>query len=63
MFVRDPDFLKPAGPKAFHVRVVKTGGKDDRHTEILAGLTPGEIVATKGGGLLLGELTRAAADR
>lgn len=63
VFVRDPDFLKKTGPKAFHVRVVKTGGKDERHTEILAGLSPGEIVATRGSDLLLGELTRAAGDR
>lgn len=63
VFVRDPDFLKRTGPKAFHVRVVKTGGKDDRHTEILAGLSPGEIVATKGSDLLLGELVRSAGDR
>ncbi len=63
VFVRDPDFLKPTGPKAFHVRVVKTGGKDDRHTEILAGLVPGEIVATRGSDLLLGELMRSTGDR
>lgn len=62
VFVRDPDFLKPGGPKAFHARVVRAGGRDDRNTEVLAGLSAGEIVATKGGGLLLGELTRAAAD-
>ena len=63
LFVRDADFLKPGGPKAFHVRVVKTGGRDDQHTEILAGVSPGEIVATKGSGVLLGEFTRAVADR
>ena len=63
VFVRDPDFLKPTGPKAFHARGVKTGGKDERNVEILAGLSPGEIVATKGSGLLLGELTRSLPDR
>ncbi len=63
VFVRDPDFLKPDGPKAFHARAVTTGGRDERNTEILTGLSPGEIVATKGSGVLLSELTRAAVDR
>lgn len=63
VFVRDPDFLKPSGTKAFHARVVRTGGRDERHTEVLAGVSAGEIVATTGSGLLLGELTRAAAGR
>ena len=63
VFVRDPDFLKPEGPKAFHARVVRTGGRDDRNTEVVAGLSAGEIVATGGSGVLLGELTRATAGR
>lgn len=63
VFVRDPDFLKPTGAKAFHVRVVRTGGRDDRNVEILAGLSAGEIVAAKGSGVLLGELTQATAGR
>jgi cobalt-zinc-cadmium efflux system membrane fusion protein len=58
VFVRDPDFLKPDGPKAFHVRVVTTGARDARNTEILAGLSPGEVVATKGSDRLLAALTR-----
>lgn len=63
VFVRDPNFLKTDGPKAFHARAVRTGGRDERNTEILAGVSPGEIVATKGSGVLLGELTRAVTDR
>jgi cobalt-zinc-cadmium efflux system membrane fusion protein len=63
VFVRDPDFLKPDGPKAFRARVVRTGGRDDRHTEILAGLSPGESVATGGSGKLFDELMRSAAGR
>jgi cobalt-zinc-cadmium efflux system membrane fusion protein len=59
VFVRDPDFLKPDGPKAFHVRVVTTGGKDARNTEILTGLSPGEVVATKGSDHLLAALTQS----
>lgn len=63
VFVRDPDFLKAGGPKAFHVRVVRTGGRDDRNLEILAGLAAREIVATKNSGVLLAELTHAADGR
>jgi cobalt-zinc-cadmium efflux system membrane fusion protein len=63
VFVRDPDFLKPDGPKAFDVRAVKTGGRDERNTEILAGVSSGEIVATKNSGVLLTELNRALAGR
>lgn len=63
VFVRHPDFLKPDGPKAFDVRLVTIGGKDERNTEIVAGLSQGEIVAAKGSDLLLTELTRAMAKR
>lgn len=63
VFVRDPDYLKPGGAKGFAARVVQAGGRDDRNTEVLAGLAAGEVVATKGSGLLLGELTRATAGR
>jgi cobalt-zinc-cadmium efflux system membrane fusion protein len=63
VFVRDPEFLKPDGPKAFHVRLVTTGGTDARNTEILTGLSPGEIVATTGSERLLAELTRSPSQR
>lgn len=63
VFVRDPDFAKPGGPKVFHTRVVTTGGKDERQTEILAGVAAGELVVSKGSGVLLNELTRAVVNR
>jgi cobalt-zinc-cadmium efflux system membrane fusion protein len=59
VFVRDPTFLEPGGTKAFHARPVRTGARDAQNMEILAGLRPGETVATKGSGLLLNELLRA----
>ncbi len=59
VFVRDPNYLKADGPKAFHARPVRVGAKDADSTEVLAGLTADEVVATKGSGLLLTELTRA----
>lgn len=63
VFVRDREFLKPGGPKVFHVRPVRVGGKDAQNTEVLSGLEPGEVVATKGSSLLLDELKRALAAR
>jgi cobalt-zinc-cadmium efflux system membrane fusion protein len=60
VFVRDPNYLKPGGPKAFHARPVRTGARDGRYTEIRSGLVKGEVVATTGSNLLLGELERFA---
>lgn len=61
VFVRDPAFLKPGGPKAFYPRVVRTGAADAYQVEVVAGLNVGEVVATAGSDVLLGELQRAAA--
>jgi cobalt-zinc-cadmium efflux system membrane fusion protein len=58
VFVRHPDYLKPDGPKAFRARPVRVGAKDAENTEIVVGLKADEVVATKGSGLLLTELTR-----
>jgi cobalt-zinc-cadmium efflux system membrane fusion protein len=58
VFVRDKNFLKEASPKIFHVRKVRTAARDATHTEIAAGLLPGELVVTAGSGLLLTELLR-----
>lgn len=58
VFVRDPGYLLPAGPKAFHVRVVSTGASDGPNVEITGGLADHEVVATKGSKLLLGEFAR-----
>lgn len=59
VFVRDKDYLKEGSPKVFHIRKVRIGAKDDTNTEIIAGVLPGELVVTKGSGLLLTELLRA----
>lgn len=58
VFVRDKDFLKPGAPKVFHTRTVRIGAKDDRNTEIIAGVLPGELVASRGSGALRAELLR-----
>ncbi|MCE9566492.1 MAG: efflux RND transporter periplasmic adaptor subunit [Planctomycetes bacterium] len=59
VFVRAKDYLKSGSPKVFHVRKVRLGAKDAKNTEIIAGVLPGELVVTKGSGLLLTELLRA----
>lgn len=58
VFVRHPDYLKPGGPKSFRARPVLVGAKDAENIEIIAGLVAGDVVATRGSGLLLNELTR-----
>ena len=59
VFVRDKDYLKAGSPKVFHVRKVRIEARGTRrHTEIIVGVLPGELVVTKGSGLLLTELLR-----
>lgn len=59
VFVRDKDYLKAGSPKVFHVRKVRLGARDEKNTEVVAGVLPGELVVTKASGLLLTELQRA----
>lgn len=58
VFVRDKNFLSDDGPKLFHARQVRAGASDENNVEILAGVLPGEVVATKGSGVLLSQLLR-----
>lgn len=58
VFVRDKDFLKEGSLKVFHTRKVQIGTKENGQTEILAGVLPGEIVATRGSGMLRAELLK-----
>ncbi len=60
VFVRDRDYLKDGAAKVFHVRQVRVGAKDDRYVELLAGVLPGEVVATKGSPVLLAQLLRGS---
>jgi cobalt-zinc-cadmium efflux system membrane fusion protein len=61
VFVRDKDFDQ-SKYKVFHVRKVRPGAKDvtseGRVTEIIAGVLPGELVATTGSGTLRSELLK-----
>jgi cobalt-zinc-cadmium efflux system membrane fusion protein len=59
VFVRDKDFFKPDAPKVFHVRSVRTGVKDGAMTEIVAGLLPGEVIASKNSVVLEAQLLKS----
>lgn len=61
VFVRDKDY--GSSPlKVYHVRKVRPGGKEmtpnGSMTEIIAGLLPGELVATSNSGILRSELLK-----
>jgi RND family efflux transporter MFP subunit len=59
VFVRDKDFFaSDQSPKLFYPRPVRVGARTDESVEILAGLLPGEVVVTKGAGVLRGELLK-----
>ncbi len=58
VFVRDRNFLQPDAPKVFYPRQVRIGAQDGPYVELLAGVLPGEVVATKGSNVLLAQLLR-----
>jgi len=58
VFVRDKNFDKPDAKKVFHVRKVLPGVRTGPNTEIIAGLLPGELVATSGSGIFRAELLK-----
>lgn len=59
VFVRDKQYFEsPDSPKVFHVRAVRLGAKQDGFTEIIAGVLPGEVVATKGSDVMSAQLLK-----
>ena len=59
VFVRDKGYFdSPDSPKVFHVRTVRLGARSEKFTEIVAGVLPGEVVATKGSDVLRAELLK-----
>jgi RND family efflux transporter MFP subunit len=59
VFVRDKGYFDGKGsPKVFHVRSVRLGAKNEKFTEIVAGVLPGEVLATKGSDVLRAELLK-----
>jgi cobalt-zinc-cadmium efflux system membrane fusion protein len=58
VFVRDRNYLDPNGKKVFHVRTVRPGVMNGPSTEIIAGVLPGEVVATRNSANLRSELLK-----
>jgi cobalt-zinc-cadmium efflux system membrane fusion protein len=58
VFVYDKDSPKKDAPKVFHVRSVRPGARDGEQTEIIAGVLPGELIATKNSGVIRAELLK-----
>jgi cobalt-zinc-cadmium efflux system membrane fusion protein len=59
VFVRDKNYLDTNSPKYYRIRKVRTGVKSGSETEIIAGLAPGEIVASKGSNVLAAQLLKS----
>ena len=58
VFVRDAKFFDDERPKFFIARSVRTGVSQDGFTEIIAGVLPGEVVATSGSDVLRAQLLK-----
>lgn len=58
VFVRDKAWFEDNSPKLFHTRSVRPGVKSDAYTEIIAGVLPGEVVATLGSDVLRAQLLK-----
>lgn len=59
VFVRDKNYFDENSPKFFHVRQVRMGAHDGQYIELLAGVLPGEVIVSKGSGVLLAQLLRS----
>jgi multidrug efflux pump subunit AcrA (membrane-fusion protein) len=58
VFVRDKSYFEEGAPKLFHTRSVRPGVQNKQVTEIIAGVLPREIVASKGSGVLRAQLLK-----
>jgi membrane fusion protein, heavy metal efflux system len=59
VFVRDRNYHDADSPKFFHVRSVRPGVKEGDVTEIIAGLLPGEVIASKNSVVLESQLLKS----
>ncbi len=59
IFVRDARFFEEDRPKFFVSRSVRTGARQDGFVEVIAGVLPGEVVATTGSDVLRAQLLRS----
>jgi cobalt-zinc-cadmium efflux system membrane fusion protein len=58
VFVRDKDYEKRGAFKVFHTRTVRPGALEGGLVEIIAGVLPGEVIVTRGSGVLRSELLK-----
>lgn len=58
VFVRDKAWFEDKSPKLFYTRSVRIGAKTRDATEIIAGVLPGEVVATVGSDVLRAQLLK-----
>ncbi|MBA2116129.1 efflux RND transporter periplasmic adaptor subunit [Bremerella alba] len=59
VFVRDKHYFdSPDSPKVFHVRSVRLGASHNGFTEVVAGVLPGEVIATTGSDVLRAQLLK-----
>ena len=59
VFVRDSRFFEEDRPKFFIARSVRPGVKQDGFVEIIAGVLPGEVVASSGSDVLRAQLLKS----
>lgn len=58
VFVRDRRYFEKGSPKVFHVRSVRLGASHNGMAEVIAGLLPGEVIATSGSDVLRAQLLK-----
>ena len=58
VFVRDTAWFEEKSPKLFYTRSVRVGAKTDEVTEVIAGVLPGEVIATVGSDVLRAQLLK-----
>lgn len=58
VFVRDKNYLIEGAPKFFHVREVRLGATNSDRTEVIVGVLPGEVVASKNSAVLEAQLLK-----
>jgi len=59
VFVRDKNYFQADAPKFFHVRSVRVGVQEGDATEIIAGVLPGEVIASKNSVVLEAQLLKS----
>lgn len=59
VFVYDKNSYGPDALKVFHPRSVRIGARDERNTEIIAGVIPGEMIAVKNSSILRAQLLKS----